>query len=349
MADVPARFNDGRTAASRPVTVRLGTGMLELRDRDGLLVAAWHLGDVRSDGQVPGPTGGVRLRCTAEPDARLVVSDSAFVQVIAPAVTATAKPSSGWRTLALAAAGAAALMAAVVFGLPAASRQVAAWVPPSVEREWGTRLAEGLERQWGTCRGPAGNAALEMLASRLAGPLPAPLRPGRVAVVDVKMVNAVALPGGTVLVFRGLLDDARDADEVAGVLAHEMTHVSERHAAAAMIRGFGVGLLVTLITGDASGLAASGAATVLAGAYSREDEAAADAGATRLLAAAGIAPDGLAAFFRRIGGQTVIPAWISTHPDPEARARAVEAAARAKATAPALEPEQWQALKRVCG
>lgn len=87
----------------------------------------------------------------------------------------------------------------------------------------------------------------------------------------------------------------------------------------------------------------------LAGAYSREDEAEADRGAVALLARAGLSADGLAAFFRRMAEQpSAVPAWLSTHPDSQARAQAVEAQ-HTKPGAPALTAEQWAAVKGICG
>ena len=210
-----------------------------------------------------------------------------------------------------------------------------------------------MEQRWGVCQAPAGDAALALLTARLAAPLAPELRPRRVVVVRQAMINALALPGGTVLLFQGLLDDALGPDEVAGVLAHEFTHIAERHVTAATIRGLGLGALVTLVTGDASGALAGGATALLAGAYSRDDEEAADRGAVRLLDAASVSTAGMAAFFRRIGEREArggaLPAWLSTHPDPEARAAAVTRAGPERAVSPALPAEQWAALRAICG
>ena len=167
------------------------------------------------------------------------------------------------------------------------------------------------------------------------------------------MVIALARPGAEIIVFRGLIDQAGGPDELAGVLAHELTHVAERHPAAALIRGMGVGILATLITGDASGAVASGIATITASSYSRDDEAAADRGALARLKRAGIGNAGFATFFHRLetleesGG--VLPAWMGTHPETKSRIAAVEAAADPRTLPPALRDEEWQAIKRICG
>ena len=74
--------------------------------------------------------------------------------------------------------------------------------------------------------------------------------------VHVGMVNAVALPGGRMVLFDGLLDEASNADAVAGVVAHEVAHVRGRHVASAMVRQLGLGTVVTLFGGGAVALRA---------------------------------------------------------------------------------------------
>lgn len=335
---IPGRFNDGKTARSRPVTVTIAATGLDIRGEDGLLVAWWKREDLR---RLDGP--GLRLGCAADPDARLTVDDPRPFHTLLP------ERRTAWgQGVALAAAGMA-VLAGLWFALPLAAEALVGLVPVEAERRWGDVLADGLERQWGACGQPAGLAALALLSDRVAAGLPPGQRPRKVAVVRLAVTNAIALPGGRVIVMRGLLEDATGADEVAGVLAHEFVHVAERHAAAATIRALGVSALVTLVTGDSSGLLAGGATLMLAGSYSREVEAEADRGAVELLNRAGLDGSGLAAFFRRIARDgAALPAWLGTHPDPLARAQAVEQAAR-PAVNPPLTAAQWAALKDVCG
>lgn len=343
MAALPGRFNDGRTAASRAVLVTPSANGLDIRGEDGLLVAFWHKADLRADGELPSGNG-VRLRCAADESARLSLEQAEFIRPLLPA-----KSCFPWAKAAAAVAATLLLGAALWLGIPAASRQLVALVPTAWENSWGDTLAHGLEQRWGSCRQPAGEAALHLLSDRLAAGIDPALRPRRLMVVKQSDQNAIALPGGTVMVFSGLLTQAQGPDELAGVLAHEFTHLRLRHPTAAMIRATGIGLAVTLVTGDSSGVMASGAAMALAGAYSREDEAEADRGAVTLLSQAHVDAHGLAGFFRRLTAEpSKIPSWLSTHPDSLARAQAVEALA-GTAGAPALTPDQWTAVKEICG
>ncbi|HTH15807.1 MAG TPA: hypothetical protein VL974_04080, partial [Magnetospirillum sp.] len=166
MAALPGRFNDGRTAATRSVQVTARPAGLEIRGPDGLLVAFWRTGDLRADGELPGGKG-VRLRCAADPDARLSLEQAEFIRPLLPK-----PPRFPWGKLAASVAGVLVLLAALWQGIPAGARWLVALVPPGLEQRWGDTLAGSLESQFGVCRQPAGEAALHLLADRLAANLP---------------------------------------------------------------------------------------------------------------------------------------------------------------------------------
>jgi predicted Zn-dependent protease len=348
-ADRPGRFSDGRNAASRKVTVRVLNTGLEIRGVDGFLIAVWKAEDLLADGGWP-EKRGVRLRCASEPDARLAVEDATIIREVLPQPPAPRK--SRHLALILACLLGAGVLAGMMLGLAPVSRALATLIPAGLERQWGESIAQGLEGQMKACEGRDGMRVLDALARRLAEPLPAGRSDVRIHVLRSRDVNALALPGGEIILFSGLIQKAEDPDELAGVLAHELTHIGERHVSAAMIRALGVGVFATMITGDASGVVASGLGAALAGAYTREDEAAADMGALALLEAAGIGSDGLARFFRRLqtmeGRQGQVLAWLGTHPDSGSRAAAIEARRLPAPRLPALSENDWQAVKRVC-
>lgn len=136
-------------------------------------------------------------------------------------------------------------------------------------------------------------------------------------VADRPEVNAFAAPGGVVVVFSGLIRSAGSAEEIAGVLAHEVAHAELRHSLRGMIKSLGLRALVALVTGDTSGGAFADAATRLTELrFSREAEREADDEGLRRLVAARIDPNGMLRFYEKLAGEKRLapPAILSTHP-----------------------------------
>ncbi|MBI5627862.1 MAG: M48 family metallopeptidase, partial [Candidatus Rokubacteria bacterium] len=177
--------------------------------------------------------------------------------------------------------------------------------------------------------------------------------------VDDPTVNALAAPGGFIVVFRGLLERTRTPEELAGVLAHEIEHVLQRHATKALVQHVSTGLLFTALTGDVSGVMAYGfeSARVLGTLrYSRAAEEEADTEGMRLLLAAHIDPAGMIAFFegmeKRRGEAPGLLTYLSTHPAPEERVARLTRLARAPVPAPSrklLDGYDWADIRRICG
>ena len=202
------------------------------------------------------------------------------------------------------------------------------------------------------CSSDLGKAAFDQIAARLEAV--AQLRlPLSLRVIRVPLVNAVTLPGSQVIFFSQLIAQATSPNEVAGVLAHEIAHAELRHPTETTIRVTATSFLVGLLFGDViGGSTAAGAAQAIIGAsYSREAEAAADARAVELMAAAGYDVRPMADFFEkmaRVEAQTPVrtQSWFASHPAPLDRAQKIRAAARPGAVA--LPAPQWQALKAIC-
>jgi predicted Zn-dependent protease len=184
--------------------------------------------------------------------------------------------------------------------------------------------------------------------------------PAEITVLDHELVNAFALPGGRVVVFRGLLEAAENPNEVAAVLAHELGHVVNRDPTRDALRLAGsIGVLGLMFGDFAGGTVVLVLANELINAsYSQRAEAGADDYAHHLLTEADLPPAALGTFFTRLkdqyGDAEGIAAHFSTHPQMTARIEAAmaaqEEAERVGHTgAPALDDRQWQALRSICG
>ncbi len=153
-------------------------------------------------------------------------------------------------------------------------------------------------------------------------------------IVNSKEVNAFALPGGYVYVNRGLIENTSNLAELAGVVAHEISHVELRHGAEQIQRmqaaNVGAGLASILLGNSAvanAGIQVAGTA-ILAN-YSRGDEAAADENAVPLMVKTGIDPHGLVSMFQELLREqqtqpSAVEQWFSTHPTTEGRIQDVQ-------------------------
>jgi predicted Zn-dependent protease len=145
------------------------------------------------------------------------------------------------------------------------------------------------------------------------------------------MANAFAIPGGFIFVNRGILERAGTASELAGVLAHEIGHVVERHGLEQMSKAQNTNTIVALVyvllgraPGGAEQVALQVAGSAWMAKHSREAEREADRVAIAFLARAGLDPRGMPQFFQRLleeerSNPSQLLAWFSTHPVTEAR------------------------------
>lgn len=143
----------------------------------------------------------------------------------------------------------------------------------------------------------------------------------QVMVVDSDEVNAFALPGGQIVVYTGLIKKAKSSEQIAGVIAHEISHATLRHGLQSLSQSLGIVAAIQFMTGDMGGLIALGshvAQESVLTSYSRNSETEADLEGARMLHAAKIDPQAMADFFSLLkeeeGDIPGVIAWISTHP-----------------------------------
>jgi Zn-dependent protease with chaperone function len=206
------------------------------------------------------------------------------------------------------------------------------------EMQLGKEAAAEVERQMEVVRNPEIESWLNQIGQRLAKTPEANAYPYYFKLVNEQSINAFALPGGPMYVHTGLLQAADTEGEVAGVLAHEMSHVALRHGAAQIgkqqtwgtlfgIAGAAVGAVATDANGNCGMLcqlgemgAGLGGSSVLMK-FSRGYERDADLNGARMMASAGYDPMGLPTFFEKLesklgsaGEPKGLALWMSDHP-----------------------------------
>jgi len=223
---------------------------------------------------------------------------------------------------------------------------LAGWIPLSTEKQLGELALAQVRAQGGIVE----NGVAQQTVQDIGRTLTAGSRyQYRWLVKQDDTVNAFAMPGGIVVVHTGLLRQAADPGELAGVLAHEVQHVEQRHSLRQMISSLGWGALVGVTIGDISAVAAMLAHQAGTLYFSRDMEEEADRLGLLALQRAQIRPDGILRFFRKLNDkdQAKVPGWISSHPQTAARAEQIESLIAAT-PCPACRPltsSHWQAMK----
>jgi predicted Zn-dependent protease len=177
---------------------------------------------------------------------------------------------------------------------------------------------------------------MQRFGAALAAKSERPALPWSFRVVDDPVVNAFALPGGFIYVTRGILAHLNSEAELAGVVGHEIGHVTARHAAQQLTKQqlAAAGLIAgSLASPDIARYAnvASSALGVLFLKYSRDDESQADDLGLRYMRRAGYDPHQMPAVYTMLervsatSGGGRVPQWLATHPDPGNRRERITA------------------------
>lgn len=218
-------------------------------------------------------------------------------------------------------------------GLLLASMLAACGIDQREEAQLGAEYAAQVQREVRLIRDPALVASLDRIGQALARRADPTGRTYTFYLVDSPEVNAFAIPGGHIFVNRGLIETADQASEFAGVLGHEIAHVTERHGIEQMEKRRGAGALVTLVyvvlgrepsAVEQVAIEAGGAAVFAR--YGREAEREADERAVQTLPAAGYDPEGVATFFEEMLRQQqrepgLLDSWFASHPTSQERVR----------------------------
>ncbi|HET9801697.1 MAG TPA: M48 family metallopeptidase [Candidatus Acidoferrum sp.] len=201
----------------------------------------------------------------------------------------------------------------------------------------GKQNAEQAERQLPMCNAPKVDEYLTQLGKKLVAHLDlhGAEYPWEFHCVNDRAINAFALPGGYVFVNRGAIEAADNESQLAGVMAHELSHVALRHgtnqASRAQLTEGGLGIVGGLLGGGTGGALIQQLGNFAAGSvllrYSRSAETQADVSGTQVLYDAGYDPRAMAQFFEKIGAESKgknPPEFFSDHPNPDHRIERVD-------------------------
>ena len=358
-------YFDGVTSARHSVEVHLDPAIMRIMDEQGSVYVRWPYDELT---HLSAPDGLLRLGRAGHGLERLEIRDHDLAHAIdelsVPVDRSGAtEHRSRLRIVAWSLAAVVSLVLLAVYGVPALADRIAPHIPLGMEQWMGEAVDQqvrsmldtgGVGKEFECGAAPSekpGRAALDKLIGRLesAANLQLPLH---VVVVRRKEANAIALPGGHIYVFEGLIDKAENVHEVAGVIAHEIGHVAHRDGTRSALQTAGISFLFGMVLGDfvGGGAVVVAARTVLSSSYSREVEAAADRYAVALMNKTGGDARALGSFLQRVAGSTHPGMKIFLeHPETRLRVESINSAAAPPQGADGfLDAAEWSALKSIC-
>jgi Zn-dependent protease with chaperone function len=372
---VPAVWHDGKSAAAHQAILFYRPHKRQLRLcapgslNDMAALSVWDLRSTRllSGGAPVSAAEPLRLGLEGSGE-RLILTNPEAAATVREWLRAplAENRSRGRRRWLLGGMAIWALCLSLYFSGNALFSALAGMLPQSWETAWGRTARHELVQTLremsaagvrGECPEGTRSAALAALVKRLTEAAPLKGYTCDILVLDADLVNAFALPGGVMLITTGLIRFCRTPEELAGVIAHEMAHVSERHGLGRLLRQTAWRRIVGMLGwGDVAG---GVPLALLTSSLDRDDERRADSLGALRLRQAGIDPAGMADFFDRLSrkeggntGNTGLLRYFASHPGLGERVADIrrrqggdnEAASRR----PALSPAEWQALRGVC-
>jgi Zn-dependent protease with chaperone function len=348
-----AVYFDGTSNKRRAVTLGFADA-IEISE-DGRTLAAWAYADIR---RADSPTGTLRLGCIAAPAlARLEIRDPAVAAEVVTRCDRLDDNTPGRRGVAAivgwSLAATVSIIAVVLFGVPLAADRLTPLVPEAFERRLGNVADGQVKALFGgkVCDNAGGQLAFAKLvnAIRESAGLDTSVQSG---VLSTPVPNAFALPGGKVYLLNGLLAKAENADEIAGVLAHELGHLRHRDSLRGMIHDGGTSFLIGLLFGDITGAGALifASRTLVTSAHSRDAEQDADTFSIDTMHRLGRPSKAMGELMFRVTGKEGDSGLsiLSSHPLTEDRLARMRREDRPVSGPPLLTPEEWRSLKSIC-
>ncbi len=335
---------------------------------DGLLISCsnkkeflWLYEDIRQNEEVYSDTE-THLINLNHPNQKLIVEEPHFLSVIKklfPSIRFYDPP----RLITLrriAVSGALFILFLIPFSyfvlIPAFSEIVAKKIPVSFEERLSKPYLSMLVPKESQCNSDKEFKKIEAIFNRLTATIPESEYDFKLYVVKSDIVNAFALPGGHIVLYSGLLQHTDRPEQVAGVLAHEIQHVTNRHGTESLVKDYSLGLFLSVITNDTKTVEQTVGLAKYLGLmnYSRENETEADTGGMKMLNEAKIDQAGMVEFFEILDEQAEdMPdslKYFSTHPQTGDRISKLKEISREMDYKPVeiYSFKEWKEIKKIC-
>lgn len=349
----------GDSAESESVNLTLVSTSLIIKDEDNRKIVEWSFIKLTSTTKIR-QNNPVLLRTTQYPGELLQVDDLNFASdfiAAYPDITSIHKSGSGasvgisrtgWKAIIIVIA----ILVSIVLFAPSI-------VVKTLPKEWAEELGESVytfvKSDYKLCSTTQADAALDKLVGDLTNPEHRVYRGAKpqVRVINSPQINAMAMPGGKIVIFDGLIEMSKTAEDLAFVLAHELGHVSHNHSLRGLVRSQGLSLLIRGLSGNSiSSKITSGLSTL---AHSRGQEKEADMESLKMLRAANIRHAEIASFFERMEKEIGVYdeddarlEFLYTHPASSNRTKML-GKYRNDTGKPAMSENDWESIRNMCG
>ncbi len=226
-------------------------------------------------------------------------------------------------------------------------------VTKSTEEKIGDTFWEFLSKTENEIHSDSIKSKLENLINKICVPNSIDKNSIKLHVLRKSDINAFALPNNHLVVFSGLIENCENAEELCGVLGHEIAHMQKNHVMKKLVKEVGLGMLISMTSGKGNPEIAKEIGKLLSSsAYDRALEREADLTSVEYLLKAKIDPEPFANFLYRLGDEKEnIPNqvyWISTHPDSKERAENIISIIKGKTNPKEsmMSDEEWSTFKK---
>ena len=348
-----ANFYDGKISLKRNAMIEILGSFLIINIEGDARTYRWNLENVEIL-EKPIDNQPALIGCSDMPDARLIINQIDDFKKISQYI----KQPSWWQTSGVFVRNIAALMITlciiVIFAIPYWSKLIVPLVPATWESKLGEQAKSIIIGDSKICNSKKGNKALDKILVNLID-----YKSNynyNISVIKKNTSNAISLPGGNIIIFSKLIDQADSQDELIAVIAHEIAHIKYQHGLESAINTLTAGFIIDVFTGG------GGTILYLANQYkslsfSREKEREADKYAIKLLENKNIDINGMINFFNKTNKtqkqnhfSDIIPDYLSTHPNSKERIDSIEKQ-RTKSKrnySSLISNEEWKNIKRIC-
>jgi len=355
-----ALFYDGQSAGRNRVKVQIRSdGLLIDHDKNNSFL--WLYEDIRQNEEVYSDTE-THLANLKHPNQKLIIEEPHFLSVIKK-IFPTISFHVPQRLLSIRRMAVLGLMLLLILVpvtyfilIPSFSEIVADKIPVSFEKKLSAPYLSMLVPEESICSGDENYKKIEGIFNTLTATIPESQYEFKLYIVKSEIVNAFALPGGYIVIYSGLLENTNRPEQVAGVLAHEIQHIINRHGTETIVKDYSLGFLISVITSDTQTMETTLGLAKYLGLmnYSRENEAEADKKGMKMLNEAKIDPYGMVEFFEILNNHTGdIPdslEYLSTHPQTKDRIYNLREMSKGMKYKPVkfYNKKEWEKIKKIC-